>query len=55
MREFNEFKFNVNVEYKDEFGQDMSQKDVQCICEYILIGRLSNSYLILFTARVPEL
>jgi U4/U6.U5 tri-snRNP-associated protein 1 len=28
MREFNEFKFNVNLEYKDEFGQEMTKKDV---------------------------
>lgn len=28
MQEFNQYKFNVNLEYKDEFGQEMSQKDV---------------------------
>ena len=28
MQEFNEFKFNVDVEYKDEFGEEMSKKDV---------------------------
>jgi U4/U6.U5 tri-snRNP-associated protein 1 len=28
MREFNEFKFNVDLEYKDEFGHEMSKKDV---------------------------
>jgi U4/U6.U5 tri-snRNP-associated protein 1 len=28
MREFNEFSFDVNLEYKDEFGQEMSKKDV---------------------------
>jgi len=27
MREFNDFKFNVELEYKDEFGQEMSKKD----------------------------
>lgn len=29
MREFEDFKFNVGLEYKDEFGQEMSKKDVQ--------------------------
>lgn len=28
MREFNDFKFNVDLEYKDEFGHEMSKKDV---------------------------
>jgi U4/U6.U5 tri-snRNP-associated protein 1 len=28
MREFNDFKFNVDLEYKDEFGQEMTKKDV---------------------------
>jgi len=28
MREFNNFKFNVDLEYKDEFGHEMSKKDV---------------------------
>jgi U4/U6.U5 tri-snRNP-associated protein 1 len=28
MREFNEFKFNVDLEYKDEFGHEMTPKDV---------------------------
>lgn len=29
MRELNEFKFNVDLEYKDEFGQEMTKKDVR--------------------------
>jgi U4/U6.U5 tri-snRNP-associated protein 1 len=29
MREFNDFKFNVDLEYKDEFGQEMTKKDVR--------------------------
>lgn len=28
MREFGDFKFNVDLEYKDEFGQEMTKKDV---------------------------
>lgn len=28
MQEFNDFKFNVDIEYKDEFGQEMTPKDV---------------------------
>ena len=28
MREFNDFKLNVDLEYKDEFGQEMTKKDV---------------------------
>jgi U4/U6.U5 tri-snRNP-associated protein 1 len=29
MREFSDFKFNVDLEYKDEFGQEMTKKDVR--------------------------
>lgn len=32
MQEFNDFKFNVEIEYKDEFGQEMSKKDVGPLC-----------------------
>ena len=28
MREFSEMKFNVELEYKDEFGLEMTPKDV---------------------------
>jgi U4/U6.U5 tri-snRNP-associated protein 1 len=28
MNEFNDFKFNVELQYKDEFGQEMTPKDV---------------------------
>jgi U4/U6.U5 tri-snRNP-associated protein 1 len=28
MQEFNEMKFNVELEYKDEFGLEMTPKDV---------------------------
>jgi U4/U6.U5 tri-snRNP-associated protein 1 len=28
MREFNDFKFDVDLQYKDEFGQEMTKKDV---------------------------
>lgn len=31
MREFNDFKFNVDLEYKDEFGHEMSKKDVHIL------------------------
>jgi U4/U6.U5 tri-snRNP-associated protein 1 len=54
MQEFNEFKFNVNLEYKDEFGQEMSKKDVRCLCHDFLMGRPSSDCLMPFMAKVPE-
>jgi U4/U6.U5 tri-snRNP-associated protein 1 len=36
MREFEDFKFNVELEYKDEFGQEMSKKDVRSKFRYLI-------------------
>jgi U4/U6.U5 tri-snRNP-associated protein 1 len=47
MQEFNEFKFNVDVEYKDEFGEEMSKKDVIPSSWYCLTCRRLNDFHIL--------
>jgi len=43
MQEFNEFKFNVNLEYKDEFGEEMTPKDAFKRLSHAFHGKSSGT------------
>ena len=55
MREFNDFKFNVDLEYKDEFGHEMSKKDVPHLSySSANVARHSSDSLMLSTEKPQE-
>jgi U4/U6.U5 tri-snRNP-associated protein 1 len=43
MQEFNEFKFNVDLEYKDEFGLEMTKKDAFKHLSHTFHGKQSGT------------